>query len=109
MRRDDFTILLPEGIDILRCDLDSFVGLHHLWGMVERYKMATPVTFRVVDKQARCVRSFRGTFAVDGNWHLQEIDVTQSAGEVHEFPLNINSEDAKGNVLKMRIQQPASS
>lgn len=106
MSQDDFTILLPEGTDILRCDLNVYVGLHHLWRMVERYKMTSPVTFRVVDKQARCVRSFRGTHTLEGNWQLEETAVAESSPEVTavEFPLNVNSEDAKGNLLKMRVQ-----
>jgi hypothetical protein len=107
MSQDDFTILLPEGADILRGDLNVYVGLHHLWRMVERYKMTSPVTFRVVDKRARCVRSFRGTHTLEGNWQLEETAAAQPSPEevALELPLNLNSEDAKGNVLKMRVQE----
>jgi hypothetical protein len=107
MSQDDFTILLPEGADILRGDLNVYVGLHHLWRMVERYKMTSPLTFRVVEKRARYVRSFRGTHTLEGNWQLEETAAAQPSPEevALELPLNLNSEDAKGNVLKMRVQE----
>jgi hypothetical protein len=110
MNQDDFTILLSEGTDILTCDLNVYLGLHHLWRMVERYKMTTPVAFRVIDNQARCVRSFRGILTTEGNWQLEEMDLPESAVQASalEFPLNINSQDASGNLLKMRVQQASS-
>jgi hypothetical protein len=100
MNQDDFTILLSEGTDILTCDLNVYLGLHHLWRMVERYKMTTPVAFRVIDNQARCVRSFRGILTTEGNWQLEEMDLPESAVQASalEFPLNINSQDASGHL-----------
>ena len=75
-------------------------------GMVERYKMTAPIAIRVVDNKARCVRAIRGTRNPAAGWQLE--DQTSAValprgGEV-EFPLTINSQDAKGNILKMRLQ-----
>ncbi len=59
-----------------------------------------------IDNEARCVRAIRGTRNQAAGWQLQD-DTTAGApplgGEV-EFPLTINSQDAKGNILKMRVQ-----
>jgi hypothetical protein len=61
--------------------------------MVERYEMTAPIAIRVVDNKARCVQLEDETTAV----------APPLGGEV-EFPLAINSQDAKGNILKMRVQ-----
>jgi hypothetical protein len=103
---DDFTIVLPELTDLATCELKVYDGLDRLWRMVERYKMTAPIAIRVVDNKARCVRAMRGTRYPAGGWQLED-ETTGVApplpGEV-EFPLTINSQDAKGNVLKMRGQ-----
>ena len=103
---DDFTIVLPELTDMAACELKVYDGLDRLWRMVERYNMTTPIAIRVVDNKARCVRAIRGTRYQAAGWQLQD-ETTAGAsplgGEV-EYPLNINLQDAKGNILKMRIQ-----
>lgn len=103
---DDFTIVLPELTDMAACELKVYDGLDRLWRMVERYKMTAPIAIRVVDNKARCVRAIRGTRYQAAGWQLQD-ETTAGAsplgGEV-EYPLNINLQDAKGNILKMRIQ-----
>jgi hypothetical protein len=103
---DDFTIILPELTDMAACELKVYDGFDRLWRMVERYKMTAPIAIRVVDNKARCVRAIRGTRYQAAGWQL-EADTTAVApplgGEV-EFPLTINSQDAKGNILKMRVQ-----
>lgn len=74
--------------------------------MVETYKMTAPIAIRVVDNKARCVRAIRGTRYQVGGWQLEdEIPAVAPplGGEV-EFPLTINAQDAKGNILKMRVQ-----
>jgi hypothetical protein len=103
---DDFTIVLPELTDMAACDLKVYEGLDRLWRMVERYKMTAPIAIRVLDNKARCVRAIRGTRYQAAGWQLED-ETTAVApplgGEV-EFPLTINSQDAKGNILKMRLQ-----
>jgi hypothetical protein len=58
---DDFTIVLPEWTDFAACELKVYDGLNGLWRMVERYKMTAPITIRIVDGKARCMRTIRGT------------------------------------------------
>src|SRR5260370_36929532 len=103
---DESTILLPELTDMAGCELKVYDGLDRLWRMVERYKMTAPIAIRVVDNKARCVRAIRGTRYQAAGWQLQD-ETTAGAsplgGEV-EYPLNTNLQDAKGNILKMRIQ-----
>jgi hypothetical protein len=102
---DDFTIVLPELTDMAACDLKIYEGLDRLWRMVERYKMTAPIAIRVVDNKARCVRAIRGNRYQGAGWQLED-ETTAAAplgGEV-EFPLTINAQDAKGNILKMRLQ-----
>lgn len=103
---DDFTIILSELTDMAACELKVYDGFDRLWRMVERYKMTAPIAIRVVDNKARCVRAIRGTRNQAAGWQLED-DTTAGApplgGEL-EFPLTINSQDAKGNILKMRLQ-----
>ena len=103
---DDFTMILPALPDITCCDLKVYDGLDRLWRMVERYKMTTPITITVVDNAARHVRAIRGDRIQGGAWRLQDTPMAGTppfAGEF-EFPLTINVQDAKGNILKMRLQ-----
>ena len=103
---DDFTIVLPELSDMANCELKRYDGLDRLWRMVERYKMTAPIAIRVVDNKARCVRAIRGTRYQAGGWQLEDETTAVApplAGEV-EFPLSINVQDARGNILKMRLQ-----
>jgi len=68
--------------------------------------MAAPIAIRVVDNKARCVRAIRGTHYQSGGWQL-EYETTAVApplGDEVEFPLTINAQDAKGNILKMSVQ-----
>lgn len=103
---DDFTIVLRELTDMAACELKVYDGLDRLWRMVERYKMAAPIAIRVVDNKARCVRAIRGTRCQAAGWQLEDETTAVApplAGEV-EFPLTVNAQDAKGNILKMRLQ-----
>jgi hypothetical protein len=103
---DDFTIVLPKLTDMAGCELKVYDGLDRLWRMVERYKMTAPIAIRVVDNKARCVRTIRGKRYQAAGWQLED-ETTAAAppleGEV-ELPLTINVQDAKGNILKMRLQ-----
>ena len=105
---DDFTIILPELTDMTSSDLKVYDGLDRLWRMVERYKMTAPITITVVDKTARHVRAIRGD-RIQGAWRLEDTQTAATPpvqGEF-EFPLTINVQDAKGNILKMRLQLAA--
>jgi len=106
---DDFTIILPESTDLTSCELKVYDGLDRLWRMVERYKMTAPITITVVDKAARHVRAIRGYRIQAGAWQLEDTLTAATPpfeGEF-EFPLTINVQDAKGNILKMRLQLEA--
>ena len=103
---DDFTIILPALPDMPSCDLKVYDRLDRLWRMVERYKMTTPLTITVVDSGARHVRAIRGDRIQAGAWQLQDTPTaaTLPFESEFEFPLTINVQDAKGNILKMRLQ-----
>ena len=99
---DDFTIILPELTDMATCELKVYKGLDRLWRMVERYKMTAPVTIRVVDNMARCVRAIRANRYQAGAWQLEDEPTAVSpplGGEV-EFPLTIDAQDAKGKYFE---------
>ena len=103
---DDFTIVLPELTEIAAGELKVYYGVDRLWRMVERYKMTAPIAVRVVDNKARCVRTIRGNRYQAASWQLEDESTAVEpppGGEV-EFPLSINVQDAKGNILKMRAQ-----
>jgi hypothetical protein len=103
---DDFTIVLSEWTDTAECELKVYEGLDRLWQMLERYKMTAPIAIRVVDNKARCVRVLRGNRYQSASWQLEEeaTAVEPPPGGEIEFPLSINVQDAKGNILKMRVQ-----
>jgi hypothetical protein len=103
---DDFTIALRELTDMGACDLKVYNNLDRLWRLVERYKMTAPITIGVVDKKARYVRAICGNHDQTAGWQLNEETsaVTQTSGAEVEFPLTIRVQDARGNVLKMRLQ-----
>ena len=104
-RSDDFTIVLPESTDMATCEW-MYSGLDRLWRMVERYKMTAPIAIRVVDNKARRVREFRGDRRPTNGWQFEDATppVKPLLGDEAEFPLTINAQDAKGNILKMKLQ-----
>lgn len=102
---DDFTIVLPELTDMATCALGMYARLEPLWRMIARYKMIFPIAITVADNKAKCLRAIRGTRDQAGSWHLQDETTTANShaeGKV-EFPLTLNAQDAKGNILKMRL------
>ena len=103
---DDFTIILPKLTDMAACELKVYEQLDRLWRMVERYKMTSPITISVVDNKARCVRGVRASREQAGAWQLMDEPTTvpPPLGAEVEFPLTIIAQDAKGNILKMRLQ-----
>ena len=102
---DDFTIILPEWIDMANCELEMYDGLDRLWQMVERYRMTAPIAIRVIDNEATCVRTIRGIRSQIAVWQLEDepTAVTPSIESKIRSPLTLNVQDAKGNVLKMRL------
>ena len=74
--------------------------------MIERYKMTAPIAIRVVDDKARRVRAFRGDRRPTTGWQLKEESpsVKPPFGGKVELALTINTQDTKGNILKMRLQ-----
>lgn len=103
---DDFTIPLHHSTDMRACDLEVYRGLEQLWRMVERYAMTSPISISVVDSKAGDVRSIRGNHHQSIGWKLSDQTPALApalAGDV-EFPLTIRVQDARGNILKMRLQ-----
>jgi len=103
---DYFTIILPKLTDMAACELKVYEQLDRLWRMVERYKMTSPITIRIVDNKARSVRVLRANRNQGGAWQLADESALVApplGGEV-EFPLTVIAQDAKGNILKMRLQ-----
>jgi hypothetical protein len=102
----DFTIILPELTDVVTGELKIYDGLDQLWRMVEHYKMTAPLAIRVIDNKARCVRTIRGNHHPTTGWQLADDtpSVKPAPKDEVEFPLTINTQDAKGNILKMKLQ-----
>src|ERR1041384_3011599 len=101
---DDFTIILPELTDMVRGELKIYDGLAQLWRMVAHYKMTAPLAIRVIDNKARCVRTICGTYHPTTGWQLAEDTLKAAPGDEVEFPLTINTQDARGNLLKMKLR-----
>jgi hypothetical protein len=101
---DDFTIILPELTDMVSGELKIYEGLAQLWRMVEHYKMTAPLAIRVIDNKARCVRTICGNHHPTTGWQLAEDTLKAAPGDEVEFPLTINTQDAKGNKLNMKVQ-----
>ncbi len=106
MMMDDFTIALPQRIDVVACELEMYSGLDHLWRMVERYKMTAPIAIRVLDGCAGCVRTILADRNQTTSWQLKDETTAaeRSPGGKIEFPVTLEVKDAKGNILKMRLQ-----
>ena len=103
---DDFTIILPEWTNMADCELKVYDRLDRLWRMVERYKMTAPIAIRVLDNNARWVRAIRGNRYEAAGWQLEDeaTAMTPPLESEVESPLTLNVQDAKGNVLKMRLR-----
>ena len=105
---DDFTIHLHQPTDMGMCDLKVYSNLERLWRMVDRYKMKAPISISVVDSNKACVRAICGNQDPTTGWQLN--DETSSMAQASktevdfEFPLTIRVQDARGNILKMKLQ-----
>ena len=101
---DDFTIVLPQLGDMGACELKVYSEITQLWQMVERYKMTAPITIKIVDHKDGYIRTIRGHHDQIAGWQLHDEPSAIDQTAAGEFPLTIRVEDAKGNVLKMRLQ-----
>jgi hypothetical protein len=101
---DDFTIPLHQSIDMCVCDLKVCNDLDRLWRMVDRYKMTPPVSISVVDRNEACVRSICGNLAHATGWHLKDEALVVAPVDGHEFPFTPRVRDARGNIVKMKLQ-----
>jgi hypothetical protein len=86
------------------CDLEVYRGLERLWRMIERYAMRSPISINVVDNKAGQVRSICGNHDQATGWKLSDQTPTPAPAGNVEFPLTIRVQDARGNILKMRLQ-----
>ena len=68
--------------------------------------MTTPITIKIVDHNDGYIRTIRGRHDQVAGWQLHDEPsfIDRTATGAVEFPLTIRVEDAKGNVLKMRLQ-----
>ena len=107
---DDFVIALGELTDMGACDLKVYSDLDGLWRMIHRYKMTSPISISVVDSKEACVRAICGNHDHATGWQLKDETSVVASAAGPEFPLTLRVQDARGNILKMRLQlEPASS
>ena len=102
---DDFTIPLHQSTDMGACDLKVYSNLERLWRMVDRYKMTAPLSIRVVVCNEACIRAICGNHDPATGWQLidQTSSIAQSPEAEVEFPLTLRVQDARGNVLEMKL------
>ena len=101
---DDFIIPWQESTDVGACDLRAYSDLDRLWRMVDRYKMKTPISINVVDRNEACIRAMCGHHDPATGWHLNDEASVVVPVDGPEFPLTLRVRDARGNILKMRLQ-----
>jgi hypothetical protein len=106
MMMDDFTIALPQWINLVACELEMYRGLDHLWRMVDRYKMTAPIAIRVLHGRAGCVRTILADRNQTTSWQLKDETTAaeRSSGGKIELPVTLELKDAKGNILKIRLE-----
>jgi hypothetical protein len=102
---DDFTIPLHDSTDMGACDLKVYSDLDRLWRMVDRYKMTPPISIRVVDSNEACIRAISGKHDHATGWHLNDEASVVTLADGSEFPMTLRVRDARGNILKMRLQR----
>src|ERR1051326_5686262 len=102
---DDFTISWHESTDMGACDLKVYSDLDRLWRMVDKYKMKTPISISVVDRNEICIRIIGGTHDPATGWYLKDETSVVVPVDRPEFPFTLRVRDAAGNILKMRLQR----
>jgi len=101
---DDFVITLGELTDMGVCDLKVYSDLDRLWRMVDRYKMTAPLSINVVDNKEACVRAICGNHDHTTGWQLKDEASVVACAAGSEFPFTLRVQDARGNILKMKLQ-----
>jgi len=101
---DDFTIPWHESTDMGACDLKVYSDLDRLWRMVDRYKMKAPISISVVDRNDACIREIGGIHDPATGWLLNDETSVVVPVDGPELPLTLRVRDARGNILKMRLQ-----
>jgi len=68
--------------------------------------MTKPIPVKIVDHNDGYIRTIRGRHDQIAGWQLHDEPsaIGQTAAAAVEFRLTIRVEDAKGNILKMRLQ-----
>jgi hypothetical protein len=85
--------------------LKVYSDLDRLWRMVDRYKMTPPISIRVVDSNEACIRAISGKHDHATGWHLNDEASVVALADGSEFPMTLRVRDARGNILKMRLQR----
>ena len=71
--------------------------------------MTSPLTITVLDNKAERVRSICGNLHQATGWELKNESEPAVAANA-EFPLTIRVQDARGNILKLRVElEPAAT
>jgi hypothetical protein len=87
------------------CDLKVYSNLDRLWRMIDRYKMKTPISISVVDRNDVCIREIGGLHDHATGWHLNDETSFLVPVDGPESPLTLRVRDARGNILKMRLRR----
>lgn len=105
---DDFTIPLHQSTDMVACDLKVYSDLGQLWRLVDRYKMKAPISISVVDSNKACVRTICGNHDHATGWHLNDEALFVAPVDGPELPFTLCVRDARGNILRMKLQLESS-
>lgn len=65
--------------------------------------MTSPLTITVLDNKAERVRSICGNHRQATSWELKN-EIEPAVARTAEFPLTIRVQDARGNILKLRVE-----
>jgi len=80
------------------CELKAYSEITQLWQMVERYKMTSPITIKIVDHKDGYIRTIRGRHDQIAGWQLldEPSAIDQTAAGAVEFPLPYAWKTPKG-------------
>lgn len=66
--------------------------------------MKAPISISVVDSNEACLRAICGNHDHATGWRLNDEASVVAPVDSPEFPLTLRVRDARGNILKMRLQ-----